>query len=185
MKLSILIPTLKERSAVLSKLLDTIYSQIAFGGQRGNVQVLLDDRDKSVPTGTKRNELIQKATGEYIVFIDDDDKITATYITDIIEALEKNPDVVTFNGYMTTNGGNPKPFVIRLGEGYEERGSTYYRYPNHLCPMKKSLIQGVKFPDKTYGEDFAWATKIRDMGLLKKEIVIDKSMYIYQFRTNK
>ena len=84
---------------------------------------------------------------------------------------------------MTNNSVDRKDFVIKLNESYEERKGIYYRYPNHLCPMKKELIKDVKFEDITIGEDYKWATKIKELDLLKTEVHIDCNMYHYDYKT--
>lgn len=185
MKLSILIPTLPERSGHLKRLENILIPQL-----KDNVEVVLDDRPRGVSTGEKRNNLILRATGEYTCFVDDDDSVTVYYISEILKALESNPDVVTFDGWMTTNGSSRVDWSIKLGEKYESRkdpdGITrYYRWPNHLTPMRKSLIQHVKFPNKHQGEDYEWCKQINDMRLLKTSIHIPLKLYHYEYRTNK
>jgi glycosyltransferase involved in cell wall biosynthesis len=185
MKLSILICSLPERSRHFNYLMEVLGPQISDG-----VELLVDNRDKNIPTGTKRNELITKARGEWTVFIDDDDWIDTEYVKRILQALESNPDVVTFKGWMTTNGLHPVDWSIKLGEKYEARtdddGVTrYYRFPNHLCPMRKSIAQRVKFRDIWQGEDYQWAKQINDMRLLRSEVHIDRKLYHYKFITGK
>lgn len=185
MKLSILICTLPERAHHLNHMMSLLSPQFQDG-----VEIISDNRQRSVPTGQKRNELIKRAQGEWIVFVDDDDHIEPTYIADILKALESNPDVVTFKGWMTTNGKANVDWCIKLGEKYEARtdpdGITrYYRFPNHLCPMRKSLVQDIKFQHIWQGEDYGWAKKINDFGLLKTEVHIEKRLYHYKFITGK
>lgn len=182
--LSILIPTLPEpkNQASLQLLLKEIADQIDAIGYIDYIEVLTDDRDRSVPTGTKRNDLIARATAKRFVFIDDDDHILAGYINCITDAIANaDPDVITFEGFITTNGAKRKHWVIRLGESYEERNNVYYRFPNHLAVMKKELVQHVKFPDVHYGEDYAWAKQIHEQGLLKTSVHIEKELYWYDY----
>ena len=92
-------------------------------------EILLDERPRGVSTGSKRNALIEKAIGKYIVFIDDDDIISADYMYNIMMASAYNPDVITFNGIMTTDGANETPFEIRLNHPYindPRNGKDYY-----------------------------------------------------------
>lgn len=179
MRLQILIPTLPERRAYLTRLMGYL------DRQKKNLDVMVDDRNRSVSIGQKRNSLLAKAIGDYVVFIDDDDHISDTYIQDILQALETNPDVVTFNGWMTTNGRDRKDFVIKLGERYEERGGKYYRWPNHIVPMRRELVQHVKFPDIRNGEDYQWSKQINDQRLLKTSVHIDKFLYHYDYNSRK
>lgn len=185
MKLSILIPTLPERAGHLKRLENILLPQL-----KPQVEIVKDDRPRGVTTGEKRNDLIKRAVGEYICFCDDDDQITAYYLDEILKALESNPDVVTFDGWMTTDGGSRVDWSIKLGENYEARkdpdGITrYYRWPNHLTPMRKSLIQHIQFPHKHQGEDYEWCKKINDMRLLKTSVHIPLKLYHYQFVTRK
>jgi hypothetical protein len=120
-----------------------------------------------------------------VVFVDDDDRVPQYYVSEILAARNTYPDCVTFRGYMTTDGAHRVNFVLRLGERYEERGGVYYRWPNHITPMKRSIASQVKFPDVYDGEDYAWSKQIMERGLLKTEYFIDKEMYHYDFRTKK
>lgn len=183
MKLSILICSLPERAHHLANLMSTL-------SLRDGVEIICDNRPRNVPTGVKRNDLIARAKGEYVCFVDDDDWVEPSYIEDILAAIEQSPDVITFKGWMTTDGLHPVDWCIRLGEKYEARtdpdGITrYYRFPNHLCPIKKSIASSFTFPAVWQGEDYAWAKAIHDARVLKTEVHIDKRLYYYRFVTGK
>lgn len=186
MILSILIPTLPERKYILDSLIIKLRTLC---GVSILSEILIDDRDRGVSTGQKRNDLIKKSIGKYFVFIDDDDDISEDYYFQIIQAAQCNPDVITFNGWMTTNGKDPVDFEIRLNHPYINDpidGKDYYlRFPNHLCPMKRELVKDFKFPDVTMGEDYAWAKQIHDSGVLKTEYVIEKKLYHYKYSSVK
>lgn len=180
MKLSILIPTVKEDSILFARLLDALNRQI---GNDPDIEILIDDREPPVSTGTKRNDLTARASGLFVVFIDADDLILNDYIHDIMQAIELDPDCITFTGFMTTNGANRQNFVLRLGEKYEMRSGVYYRWPNHIVPIKKSIASQVRFPDTTQGEDYAWSKHLNDLKLIKTEVHINKDLYYYDCRT--
>lgn len=181
--LSILIPTMTKRRGLLMSLLQSL-------GTHPEVEILTDCDDGQVTTGNKRNRLIKAAKGEYVVAIDDDDEVTADYIAKILEAARQYaPDVITFNGWMTTDNTNRVDFRIGLNYPYTavNDGNTivYLRYPNHLCPIKRSIALQVPFPNKSFGEDYEWATKLRDMGLLKTEVHINDNLYHYKYKSVK
>lgn len=185
MKLSILIPTLPERHGLLKRLENVLLPQLVEG-----VEIVKDDRPRGISTGQKRTELISRANGEHVCFIDDDDMVSVYYVSEIMKALESNPDCVTFDGWMTTNGGSRVDWSIKLGERYEARrdgdGITrYYRFPNHLCPIRKTIARQVIFPAKYQGEDYEWAKAINDRGLLKTSVHIPLKLYHYEYRTVK
>lgn len=196
--LSILIPTLPERAASLARVIQLL-------GNYPEVEILTDDRGRHITTGEKRNALIERATGEYVVFVDDDDEPLPDYINHLLTSIRSAPDCVTFTGRMTTNGAHPVDWVIRLGERYEARMGAdnitrYFRFPNHLCAIKRSIASKVKFPHITQGEDFAWAKILNDARtvpgtntwmtgpnpMLKTSVHVDAPpLYHYQFSTNK
>lgn len=150
-----------------------------------DIELLIDSSDRRTPTGTKRNNLFAKAQGEYIQFVDDDDVPTESFIKDILWGLQGSPDCVTFRGWMTTNGANRREFTIKLGSQYHERDGHYYRWPNHLAVMRKSLVQHIKFPDIWITEDYIWSKAVNDQRVLKTEYHIDKPIYHYDYWDNK
>jgi len=180
MILSILIPTVKRRKRLLDSLVWELQRQM-----QGKAVEIIIDEDERKTTGEKRNRLKARAQGEYIIFIDDDDQIYHEYISEILKGCESGSDVVVFNGYMTTNGKNRVNFVIRLGETYEMRNGIYYRYPNHLCAFKRSLVKDIHFPNVSKREDFIWSTKVKDSDVLKTQYIIEKDLYHYRFLTHK
>ena len=179
MKLSILICSLPEPyySTKLDRLMGLLKSQ-AVGK---SVEIIVDDAGRQTPTGTKRNNLIGRASGDYVVFVDSDDLVSDSYINDILRSLESLPDCVTMRGWMTTNGINRREWTIKLGSGYYEKDGHYYRWPNHLAVMKKSLIQNIPFPPIWQQEDYQWSKQINDRKILKTEVHIDKPIYHYDY----
>lgn len=179
MILSILIPTLPEpeSQAYLHRLRGLLAPQIVEG-----VEIIEDCSPRNIPTGSKRNALIDRAQGQYFCQIDTDDIVPNYYVKELLNAIQKSPDVITFKGFMTTDGGNRANFIIKLGERYEERRGQYIRYPNHLCAFKRDLVKHVRFEPIWIQEDYIWATKIRDLGLLKTEVHIEKDMYHYDYK---
>lgn len=184
MILSILIPTLNKRRQLFQLLNQHLTNQIEALNASDKVQIIPFPNNGGI-IGIMRNELVKKATGKYIVFIDDDDWVSDTYIEDILQAAESDPDVITFNGWMTTDGASRVDFVLKLGEDYCERGGLYYRYPNHLCPIKREIARMVHFKNIHHQEDYKFATELRDRKLLKTEVHIEKQLYHYRFLTNK
>ncbi len=181
MKLSILICTLNEQPNIdfLKRLRAVLDPQVErFPGQ---VEIRIHDAGKAAPTGSKRNELINNSDGEYFCFIDDDDLVPMYYVDELMKAIEQRPDVITFIGYMTTNGVNRENFTIKLGSEYVSRNGHHYRWPNHLCTFRREAVKGVMFPPIWVQEDFKWSKIIHDRKLLNSEVHIEKEMYHYAF----
>ena len=182
MTLSILICTLPNRIGYLSQLLQALAPQYV---STNEVEVITESDNGSMTTGHKRNLLLKRSTGKYVVFIDDDDMVSSTYVKDILTAAESNPDAIVFNGIMTTNGKDKRKWYISKDYGYEAKDGAYYRYPNHIVPIRREIAMAFPFMDIRIGEDYAWATAIHNAGLIKTEVKIEKELYHYQFRTNK
>lgn len=182
--LSILIPTLPERQNSYLKIFNMIINSCP-PELFHSIEILSDDRGREVKTGTKRNDLMKRARGTYIWFIDDDDMIEPYAMMEVLRGIVSDADVICFNGYMTTNGVKRVDWEIRLGHPYksiQKDGKEYYlRHPNHISPMKRELALKAKFPDKTIFEDYEFAKQLNDKGILKTEYVIDKIIYHYQF----
>jgi len=184
MQLSILIPTLPNRSVYLSELITSLNKQL-----NDSIEILIDSRELTITTGEKRNSLLEKSTGKYVWFVDDDDDISENAIELILKAIETNPDVIGINGWMTTDGEQRVDWEIRLGHPYcndPRNGKDYYlRHPNHITPMKREHAIKVKFLHITLGEDYAWAKQLNDEGHLKTQEIIEKPIYHYKYRSHK
>lgn len=176
----ILICTLPERAAKLRRLTSTLDKQII---KHPTVSYKIHDAGRSLTTGAKRNQLIEQSQSDYFSFCDDDDLVSDHYVNSIMNAIATGPDVITFNGYMTTNGFDRRNFTIKLGSKYEERDGHYYRFPNHLCAFKRDKVRHIKFPNQHIQEDWIWAKEINDRKLLKTEVHVDSDLYWYDYIT--
>ena len=134
----------------------------------------IDSGDKTI--GRKRQDLLEKSIGSYLVYIDDDDTISKTYIKRILMALEASPDVIGLKGgWIKENGLNQ----IWWGLNYDWRncGDHYEIGTNHITPVKREIALKAGFPDISIGEDQVYGRRVRK--LAKTEIVIDEMIYFY------
>lgn len=180
-RLSILVPTLPERTHFLRRLRMLLEPQM-----RGRpVELLLDERPRPVPIGTKRNALLDRARGDYVAFVDDDDLVSGNYVRDVLEAVKTSPDCVGLNGIITFDGKNPRKFIhtIECKEWHEKDG-IYYRMPNHLNPIRRDLALAVRFPaGSNFGEDHDFSKRIQSS--LKSEVMVRQPLYFYASRSVK
>lgn len=186
MTLSILICSLQSRHAQLQELLNELQRQCA-EIHATDVEVLTNFDNKEKTTGTKRNELLQAATGKYIIFIDDDDWPEPCYVRELLNAATSDADCFAMNGWITTNGVNRIDW--RLSKNYENRTITenghklvYLRKTNHITGVKRELALLAGFPDKSNAEDKAYSDKVAP--LCKTEFQILPMMYHYRFTTH-
>lgn len=187
MTLSILICSLQSRHEQLQQLLNELQRQCA-EIHATDVEVLTNVDNKEKSTGKKRNELLQAATGKYIIFIDDDDWIEPCYIRELLTAAQSDADCFAMNGWITTNGTNKIEW--RLSKEYEnktikENGhqQVYLRKTNHITGVKRELALMAGFPDKSNAEDKWYSDRVAPM--CKTEYQIVPVMYQYKFVTHK
>lgn len=187
MILSILICSLTKRYSSLKALIKTL-------GFHPRVEILVEMDDGQMSTGAKRNILLKRAVGEYVAFIDDDDSVVPSYISNILDAIRTGPDVVGFNGYISTDGGEYEewkiskdlPYATSHGIGINGKpGIIYLRYNNHLSPIKREIALKIGYPDKYHGEDYDYARRLHESGLIKTEVCINKHLYYYQYKSKK
>lgn len=182
--LSILICSLHERAAMLSALLANLELQDC-----PEIEILIDVDNGETTIGAKRNRLLDRAQGEYVCFIDDDDHVPPDYVSAILKALATRPDCVGFRLMFYQNGLHRGDAIHSLRfERYDQhRGRnrmwTYDRTPNHLNPIKREIVQQVRFPEINRSEDTDFATRIRP--LLKTEVFVDQVLYHYLYRSKK
>lgn len=185
-KWSILIPTLKARKHLLARVHTEISNQIQAAGLDNRIEILLFEDNREHTVGYKRNWLLNNAKGEYVCFLDDDDMVSDDYIKLIYSKLLTNPDCVGLEGIITSDGKNAHKFIhsIKYHDWFFEN-DIYYRPPNHLNPIKRSIAIQFKFPEINSGEDKAWSMAIEKSGLLKVEAPVSKPYYYYIYITNK
>jgi len=180
---SILICTLESRRDQFQSLHEDLVSQIKENNLEEEIEILFFEDDKDFPVGIKRNSLVEAATGKYISFIDDDDKVSNTYVKQIYDIIKYNDvDCIGIVGLLISRVLGNKQFIHSLKyKEYSEDDKYYYRPPNHLNPMKREKILDFKFPYVNFGEDADWAMKICKAGVLKTEVFIDDILYYYHF----
>jgi len=147
---------------------------------RLTIEVLFN-KNENITIGEKRNWLLANSQGTYSCFIDDDDNITDDYFS-VIEESGLRYDCISLNGMMYTNGVKNRPFYhsLKYNHWYEDNNG-YYRNPNHLNPMKTSIMREIGFTNKNFGEDHDFSKKLHESGLLKSEYLHDKLQYIYLY----
>lgn len=172
MKLSILICTIPARvNNYLSPLLSSLEPQLT-----DDVELLYLGDNKRRTVGAKRNSLINLAQGEYICFIDDDDKVSYDYVETILNNL--GADVICFQAYKHHNGRKDRAVMYSLKFKCDrDRPGIYERLPNHLMVWRKALV--VPFKDISYGEDQDWALRMKERA--ETQMVINRKLYDYYF----
>jgi glycosyltransferase involved in cell wall biosynthesis len=183
-KLSILICTIPQRAQFFDRLWKILEPQ-----ETEETEIIYNDhRFHSI--GRKRNDLLEQSRGQYICFIDDDDRVSDNYVKLLMEGINKGVDCCSLKGIITEDGQNPLVFehsikynAYKTNEnGHEVR---YERYPNHLNAIRSDIAKRFRFQEISHGEDTEWATQIHKSGLLKTEHYIPEVIYHYEYRSKK
>jgi glycosyltransferase involved in cell wall biosynthesis len=138
--------------------------------------VILDNMTRSV--GLKRQACMDSALGEYVMFVDDDDGIFPDTIPLILEAIKRQPDVITFKQAASYNGKlSEVVFHLNHQDGPFVAGGQTLRAPWHVNAWKRELVADCLFPDISYGEDRIWAEQARRR--VKSGCHIDQVLHRY------
>ena len=182
MTFQILIPTMPGREAMLFALLQVLEPQLK---KHKAASYFIDAGAGSI--GAKRQRMIEKATADYIAFVDDDDMVSADYLDRIMPCLQSRPDCVGITMHVTMDGRDwdPSPIFrhsLQFKENHQWHGQD--RTPHHLCPLKRTIAIESRFPDLMWGEDFSFA-----LGLLSRlhieEWSGDEAIYFYNYVSKK
>lgn len=176
MKLSILICTVPSRvETYLPKMINALDKQAT-----RDVEILYLGDNKQRTVGEKRNNLLNLAKGDYVVFVDDDDEVTEDYVKMILRGADSGADVINFKVKCSVNGGEYRDVIydarFRKNENLKDR---YHRLPNHIMAIKRDLAVRAGFPQKNMGEDDDFSRRLRP--LIKTQATIDKVLYYYIF----
>lgn len=175
--LSILICSIPERAHQLKELLAT-FDHI---GKGYNLEILTDCTGKEMSIGRKRQGLLERSQGKWIVFFDDDDMPYNWYVSEIFKGIATDADCMGINGFMTTNGYNLQTWVHRLGYPISEKmhGFDYVRPIIHFNPVLRSKALLAGFRDMRYGEDMDYANRLNTY--LSKEYNIERPLFHYRY----
>lgn len=186
-KLSILVPSIPSRiKGHLLPLLDKLRDQTE---GRSDVEVLTFCDNKKRSVGLKRDGLVKLARGAFCAFVDDDDDISPDYVSELCEAIARNPDadVITFKQVSRINDDNP--YIVDFSLAHENEPARrdasgcwvdIKRRPYHICAWRTELARHYDFPDASYGEDWHWAKRVALDCL--REVKIDRVLHYYFYR---
>lgn len=181
-KFSILIPTVPNRlTTFYPRLVTSLQEQIK---TRDDIEILCLYDNKKRTVGQKRNALLNLAQGEFLTFIDDDDRIAEDYIESIMNTIYANPtaDCIVFD-CITTINVTEKTTYSKYSKDfqYSEVGDQWRGKPAHTMVWKSSIAKKHMFPNINNGEDINWV--VRACQEIKNEVRIDKVLYFYDFNS--
>lgn len=183
---TILVPTLGERRALFERLMAGLLPQL--DPYSGRIRVLGWYNDGSPPLPKIRQRMVEAAGTEYVSFVDDDDLVSADYVSEIVRALDQRPDYVGFQVQCYSDGA-PTGIAYHSLEFREWRNldGRYERDISHLNPIRTALALRADFSRTPSGqpEDRAWAAQLRRGRFLRTQVVVPRILYHYLYSTNR
>jgi hypothetical protein len=191
MILSILIPSIPSRlESHLIPLIRELERQIEVGYPKKHYEILMLCDNKKRSIGAKRQALLNLAQGEYVTFLDDDDKPDENYLWYFVEHYMSNyddlTDVFTFNQKVILNG---KEYALQFKHGHPTndelvKDGITIRPPWHVCFWRREVVQHCTFPDSNYGEDWAWAEQANKKAKYAHHINHEMMTYVYDSKVS-
>jgi len=177
--LTIGILTTPDRKPLLDRLMAILTPQLT----EAPVQIIIASDNGAKSIGLKRTEVAHMARGLFLAYVDDDDRVSPTYVKNILDAIAKNPEAshCSLKGVISTNGAKGIGFEhsIEYKEWRKVPNGIYERTPNHLNAIRTYLVKRVGFPDINHGEDRDFSTRVRPF--LNKEAKIEEVLYYYDY----
>lgn len=212
MKISIIIPVYNVKNYInncLKSLINQTYKDIEVilvdDGSTDGTEFICDEYCKKYNffkvihktnegVSSARNEGLEYATGEYIIFIDSDDIVSPHLCEKIISiVVEEKPDIIQYdfckfidqNEMVQSNKKekNKVNYIIGCNEIYK----SYFideKIKRELWAKayKKELLKNLKFPEDRLAEDLA--TMYIILSKCNKIICINDHLYYYRVRNN-
>jgi hypothetical protein len=185
--LSILTPGIPERDHLRIELLIKVRRQwIALENTHptlGTIEMIIDDSKSflngGLSIGKKRESLVQRATGKFICFLDEDEDIAPNYVETLVRLCQSDADVITFRSFAKTDF-YWSVIEMRLGNPNEEATPDRIVKRNawHICPVKSEYAKLYPFEDTNYSEDWNWMEKV--LTHCKTEAHTDQILHCYQ-----
>lgn len=173
--LTIAIPTIEQRKVCFNELYTELKKQSEPFGNLIEIVYICDNKEMTI--GAKRQKLVDISNGKYIVMWDDDDWIHPNGINLIMEGLRSDVDVVCYNYSANIDVDNVTNCNRKISIHHKNEliDGILYVKPDCKNPIKKELINKVKFRDVSWSEEFFFKMDLAPF--LKTEFKIEEDIY--------
>ena len=183
MDISILIPTLRPRQHLFEEVLAEVKKQIRENPDI-KVEVLWESDNGELTLGQKRNVLMDRCSGKYHCFIDDDDVIAPYFLKTFVPMIHSSEDYdcASFVGAHYIRGKFNKLFhhSLEYPEWYE-LNDRFIRTVSPMNLIRTSIVRQVRYADIRNTEDHEFSKRLMASGLLKTEFKINPDRPIYHY----
>lgn len=175
---SILIASLVRRGPTLAQVLDDLGQQLVPG-----IEVVIYRNHGEIPLSHIRQALVDEATGQYLNFVDDDDRLPSYYVPEVLPLLDGWADYVGWRMQAYYDRRPLKPTYHTLdSDGWWESETAFYRDVSHLNPVRTELARRCDFRLADPPEDVSWSNQLRavlPMPFRQNLVPFDRVMYEY------
>ena len=202
-KVSVIIPVYNVEKYI-KKCLDSLVNQtlsdieiiVVNDGTPDNSQIIIDEYVKNYPDkvisivkenggqGSARNIGLEKATGEYIGYVDSDDYVELNMYEELYDkAKENDSDIVICGNNIVYENNYNKITEINYDNKYNDFENAFFGKMavwNKLYKKKMLINNNIKFKEKVWYEDFAFTLKT--LVNAKNIDFLDKTLYNYLWR---
>lgn len=177
---SILIASLARRSESLAQVLADLGQQLAPG-----VEVIVYRNHGEIPLSHIRQSLVDEARGEYLCFVDDDDRLPEYYVAEVLPRLDGTIDYVGWRMQAYFDGLPLKPTYHTLdSDGWWETETAFYRDVSHLNPVRTELARRCDFRLADPPEDVSWADQLRKVMAGRRQALVPDDRVMYHYYAN-
>ena len=156
--------------------------------------ILIEQKNKGLSGA--RNTALKHVNGEYICFLDSDDKLCSTFLEECIKYMDHDVDIVeTGRHYITGDSiGEDNTYIERYNETNEveiitSKNEIFKKLGNgHIYNsvfpriVRRDLITDEFFPEGIIFEDLATTPML--LNNVKKIVKINKGLFLYRVREN-
>lgn len=190
--LSVCICSIASRSEDLRRLLAMLNGQVSSlplrDRRRTEIVASIDAgrRWGGKSIGAKRAACLRRACGRYVAFIDDDDWVHSEYVARVLTSIDAadrarpgGADCFGFRLMRCLPDDHVPPDGVAYTHSWEFAAARGFERPiNHLNPVRRSIALAAGFDDVSWGEDSAYAARLRPM-LQSQEMIVGPPMYYY------
>lgn len=149
----------------------------------GTVEIIIQGGkrflDGGLSIGKKREDLVKKAQGKYLCFLDDDETIAPNYLETLMRLCHEGNDIGTFRALVKLSNmwGVVNMSLNNLENEQLHPDGIVNRPPWHMCPVRSVYAKMFEFPDLNNAEDFVWMEQV--LKCCKTESHSDKIIFQY------
>jgi hypothetical protein len=136
---------------------------------------LIINNDEHMSIGSKRQLMIERSRGEYVMMLDDDDCPANDFFNQLKPKLMQGVDAV---GILTLHIKNGEYRCFQKW-GYRHTADTEQKtFLGHLCPVKRELVIECGYRDYGEGEDFDHMIRLQP--LIKSALYTVAAIIIFE-----